>query len=129
MAIATAWLIYLPLYYVVGKAISPWVAAYYTEASLSLVLPEVQTIVDMQIWRGALFVLIIFPVVVLWRDSMTSLWRWLGLALFVQLAVVPMILGYWLPVAVRLPHAVELAIDSFAQAYIYAQLLFVKHRA
>lgn len=123
----TAWLIYLPIYYLVGRAISPLVAAYYTdaEAQLSLVLPDVQTMVDMQFIRGALFVFAVFPIVVLWRHSVSSLWKWLGLAILVQLAVVPMIVGYWLPFAVRLPHAFELSIDSFAQAYIYTQLLYI----
>ncbi len=37
----------------------------------------------------------------------------------------PILLAYWYPPGFRLAHALELTVDSFAQAYLYAQLLFI----
>jgi hypothetical protein len=122
--LVVAWLIYLPIYYIIGKMISPIVAPYYSaNLGLSLVLPELRAIIDMQVIRGAIFLLAVLPVIIVWPGSPRALWRWLGLGIFVQLAVLPMIMGYWLPSGLRVPHALELTIDSFVQAYLYTKLL------
>lgn len=125
--LAVAWLIYLPIYYVVGRIISPIVAPYYSTANLGmgLVMPELSTIIDTQLIRGAIFLVAVAPIIVLWQGTQAELWRWLGLAIVVQLVALPMIMAYWLPVSLRVPHGIELIIDSFAQAYIYVQLLFL----
>lgn len=126
--ILLAWLLYVPLYYVVGRIISPLVTPYYIDSSLAsgLVLPEVQTMLGMQVVRGALYLAAALPVLILWKKSRPSLWMWLGFSIFIQIAAVPLIQGYWLPLGLRIPHAVELTVDSFIQAYVYARLLVVE---
>jgi len=123
-----AWLIYLPIYRGMGLLISPVVAPLYQAAEFGLVLPEAGTMVDMQYLRGALYLLAVLPLIVLWRGSSRSLWLWTGAAILIQVAALPILLAYWYPPVFRLAHALELAVDSFAQAYIYTQLLFVPGR-
>ena len=120
-----AWLIYLPIYRGMGLLISPIVAPLYEAAEFGLVLPEAGTMVDMQYLRGALYLLAVLPIIVLWRGSRQALWLWIGSAILVQIAATPILLAYWYPLSFRLVHALELVVDSFTQAYVYAQLLFV----
>lgn len=120
-----AWLIYLPIYRGVGLLISPIVAPLYQAEMFGLVLPDAGAMVDMQYLRGALYLLAVLPILVLWPRSKQTLWLWLGLAIFIQIAATPILLAYWYPLPFRLVHALELTVDSFAQAYLYTQLLFI----
>jgi hypothetical protein len=120
-----AWLIYLPIYRGVGLLTSPIVKPLYEAQAFGLVLPEAGAMVDMQYLRGALYLFAVLPIIVLWGGSRRALWLWTGLAIFIQIAATPILLAYWFPLSFRLIHAFELAIDSFAQAYIYARLLYV----
>jgi len=83
-----AWLIYLPIYRGMGQA---------------------GTMVDMQYLRGALYLLAVLPLIVLWRGSSRSLWLWTGAAILIQVAALPILLAYWYPPVFRLAHALELA--------------------
>lgn len=120
-----AWLIYLPIYWGMGRLVSPLVAPLYKATEFGLVLPETVAMIDMQYLRGALYLLAVLPIIVLWRGSRRALWLWVGSAILIQIAVTPILLAYWYPLAFRMAHALELIIDSFAQAYLYAQLLFI----
>jgi hypothetical protein len=121
-----AWLAYVPLYYLMGVAISPWVLPYYDDPSLDLgiILPGVSIMIALQFIRGALFLFAAMLVIIMWKGIKKSLGLWLGLSIFVQVAVIPLIVGYWLPIGLRIPHAIELTIDSFVQALIYVALLY-----
>lgn len=123
-----AWLIYLPIYRGMGLLISPIVRPLYDAQAFGLVLPDAGAMVDMQYLRGALYLLAVLPILVLWRGSRRVLWLWTGTAIFIQIAATPILLAYWYPLSFRLVHALELAVDSFAQAYVYAQLLFPEDR-
>lgn len=123
--LAVAWLIYVPIYWGMGRLISPLVASLYQAAEFGLVLPEPVAMIDMQYLRGALYLLAVLPVIVLWQGSREALWRWMAFAILIQIAATPILLAYWYPLSFRLAHALELAVDSFAQAYVYAHLLFV----
>jgi hypothetical protein len=47
-----------------------------------------------------------------------------GLVIFTQIAIQTVFQAYWLPFgAVRVPHGLELLVDSFVQAGVYAWLL------
>lgn len=120
-----AWLIYLPIYWGMGRLVSPFVAPLYAATEFGLALPETAAMVDMQYLRGVLYLLAVLPIIVLWPGSRQSLWLWIGSAILIQIAATPILLAYWYPLSFRLAHALELAVDSFAQAYLYAQLLFV----
>ena len=84
----------------------------------------------MQVLRGALFLLAVLPIIFAWKSTRTTLWLWLGAVIFIQIAIQTILQAYWLPlVAVRIPHGIELLIDSFAQAYLYALFLYVPSSA
>ena len=123
-----AWLVYVPIYYFVGSAISPWVLPYYSGSNLDfgLVLPDTMTMIGMQFIRGAFYLLASLIVIILWKESKRYLQLWLGFSIFIQIAVIPLIVGYWLPLELRFFHAIELTTDSFLQAIIYVELLFNK---
>jgi len=121
-----AWLAYVPLYYFIGVAISPWVLPYYNDPNLDLgiILPDTSVMIALQFVRSAYFLFATMLVIIMWRGTKQSLLLWLGFSIFVQVAVIPLIVGYWLPIGLRIPHAIELTIDSFVQAIIYVGLLF-----
>jgi hypothetical protein len=121
-----AWLIFPPLYYLVGRLAGLFTLRYYLDPSLDLglTLPPVGTMLAMQVLRGALFLLAVLPIIVAWRGSPAALWLWMGTIIFVQIAASVVLQGYWLPLAVRIPHGLELLADSYIQAYLYAILLY-----
>jgi hypothetical protein len=121
-----AWLAYVPIYYFVGVAISPWVLPYYNDPSLELgiILPDMSVMIALQFIRSAFFLFAAMLVIIMWKGNKQSLRLGLGLSIFVQVAMIPLIVGYWLPIGLRIPHAFELTVDSFAQAIIYVGFLF-----
>lgn len=123
--IALAWLGYVPIYYLVGLLVAPFTRSYYEDPAhqLGLVLPPLSSILLMQLPRGALFLLAVLPLQLGWRGSRASLWLWTGSLIFFQVAASVLFQSYWLPAAVRVPHALELLVDSFLQAGLYALLL------
>jgi hypothetical protein len=123
--VALAWLGYVPIYYLIGLLVVPFTRDYYTDPShsLGLVLPPLGVILLMQVVRGGLFLLAVLPVIFGWRGSRTGLWLWTGALIFFAVAAPILFQSYWLPAAVRVPHAVELLVDSLLQAGLYTLLL------
>ena len=121
-----AWLVYPPIYYLMGRAVFPFTHQYYEDPSLGLGLtmpPSVEVLLGMQVLRGALFLLAVLPIVFAWRGSQRGLWLWTGSVIFIQIAAQIIFQAYWLPAALRFPHCLELLADSFLQAGIYTLLL------
>ena len=124
--LALAWLLYPPIYYLMGRVVGPFVQHYYEDPSLDLGLtmpPSVEVLMAMQVLRGALFLLAVLPITFAWRGSKRGLWLWTGSVIFIQIAAQIIFQAYWLPAAVRFPHTLELLADSFLQAGVYALLL------
>jgi hypothetical protein len=124
--LALAWLAYPPIYYLMGRAVGPFVQHYYEDPSLNLGLtmpPSVEVLMAMQVLRGALFLLAVLPIILAWRGSQRGLWLWVGTVIFIQIAGLIILQAYWLPVGLRFPHSLELLADSFLQAGVYALLL------
>jgi hypothetical protein len=122
-----AWLCYPPIYYLVGLLVVPFTKSYYEDPShsLGLVLSPLWAILLMQLPRGALFLLSILPILLNWPGSRRiTLWFWIGMVIFIQIASPVLFQAYWLPAEVRIPHAIELFTDSFIQTGLYV-LLFV----
>jgi hypothetical protein len=119
-----AWLAYPPIYYLMGRAVDPFVHHYYQDPSLGLTLPpSLGVLLAMQVLRGVLFLLAVLPIIVAWRGLRRGLWLWVGAVIYVQVAGQILLQAYWLPVGLRLPHSLELLADSFLQAGVYALLL------
>jgi hypothetical protein len=128
-----AWLIFPPIYYLAGRVVALFTLRYYTDPSLNTGLTlniTIESLLAMQILRGALFLLAVLPIVFARRGTRTTLWLWLGSVIFIQIAIQTILQAYWLPLlAVRIPHGIELVADSFAQAYLYALLLYAPSSA
>jgi hypothetical protein len=124
---AAAWLCFPVIYYLAGRGVAVFTLSYYQDPSHSLGLTlnlTLGSLMAMQVLRGALFLLAVLPIIVAWRGTPRGLWLTVGAVIFVQIAIQTMVQAYWLPfVAVRIPHGVELLVDSFAQAAVYAWLL------
>ena len=124
---ALAWLCFPPIYYLAGRGAAFFTLSYYQNPSLNLGLTlnfTLESLMAMQVLRGALFLLAVLPIIVVWRKSRTALWLQMGLVIFIQIAIQTTLQAYWLPfIAVRIPHGLELLVDSFAQAGMYAWLL------
>ena len=124
--LALAWLAYPPIYYLMGRAVAPFVQHYYEDPSLNLGLtmpPSVGVLLAMQVLRGALFLIAVLPIIVAWRGSQKGLWLWAGTVIFLQIAGQAILQAYWLPAGLRIPHSLELLADSLLQAGLYALLL------
>lgn len=122
-----AWLIYPPIYYLIGRIAALFTLHYYEDPSLNLglTLPSLSTLMLMQILRGLLFLLAVASILLSWRGSRTGLWGWAGSVIFIQIANQIIVQAYWLPLGLRIPHAIELLVDSFVQASFYVWLLFL----
>lgn len=128
-----AWLIFPLIYYLAGRVVALFTLRYYTDPSLNTGLTlniTIESLLAMQVLRGALFLLAVLPIIFAWRSIRTTLWLWLGTVIFIQIAIQTILQAYWLPLlAVRIPHGIELLVDSFAQAYLYALLLYAPSSA
>ena len=122
-----AWLVYAPVYYLMGRVVAIFTLHYYQDPSLNLglALPPLGILMAMQVLRGALFLIAVLPVIYAWRGSRTNLWLTVGCIIFAQIAAQVVIQATWLPLELRIPHTIELFVDSFTQACLYALLLFV----
>jgi hypothetical protein len=123
-----AWLIFPPIYYLAGRIVALFTLRYYTDPGLNTGLTlnfTIESLLAMQVLRGALFLVAVLPIIFAHRGTRTTLWLWLGSVIFIQIAIQTILQAYWLPLlAVRIPHGIELLVDSFAQAYLYALLLY-----
>jgi hypothetical protein len=124
--LALAWLVYPPIYYLMGRAVQPFVQHYYEDPSLGLGLsmpPSLGVLIAMQVLRGALFLIAVLPIILAWRGSQRGLWLLAGAVIFIQIAAQIIFQAYWLPAGLRIPHSLELLADSFLQAGVYVLLL------
>ncbi len=121
-----AWLIYPPIYYLIGRIAALFTLHYYQDPSLNLglTLPNMSTMLLMQVLRGVLFLLAVMPILCAWRGARTGLWLWVGSVIFIQIANQIIVQAYWLPLGLRIPHTIELLVDSVIQAGFYVWLLF-----
>jgi hypothetical protein len=121
-----AWLIYPPIYYFVGRVAALFTLHFYEDPNLNLglTLPDLNTLLHMQVLRGALFLIAVMPILFSWQGKRSGLCLWVGSVIFIQIANQIIVQAYWLPLGLRFPHTIELLVDSFAQAGLYVWLLF-----
>jgi hypothetical protein len=111
------------IYIFFGILVEPFVGPYYRSGQFMLRAPTWSEIIPMLVLRSALFVFICLPIVAVWRGSRRGLWVSLGLALFVLVGLVFMLLGYWYPLGMRVLHSLEILADSFVHAAALTWLL------
>ena len=120
-----AGVLYVPTYFFFGMLIYPLVRPYYEDPTLglSLAVPGFEVILPLEVGRGLLFVLTVFPLIAVLRRSRRSLAFWLGMTIAVLGAVTPMLQAGWFPLTMRVVHGLEITADSIVHALIIARLL------
>ncbi len=122
--LALAAVAFMPIYWVFGSMVVPFTGQYYQQSMYGLQMPSADRIVTILFVRSVLFLLACFPVIALWNKSARSLFLSLGFALYVLVGLVYMLSADWMPVSVRLPHAIEILADEFTYAAVLVVLLF-----
>jgi len=120
-----AGVLYVPTYFFFGMLIYPIVRVYYEDPALglSLALPGFDVILPLEVGRGLLFVLTVFPLIAVLRRPRWPLAFWLAMTIAVLGAVTPMLQAGWFPLTMRVVHGLEIAADSIVHALIIAWLL------
>jgi hypothetical protein len=116
---------YFPIYYLFGMIVAPFVLPYYDnpDLDLNLTVPSIAVIVPLEIGRGLLYALTLFPLIAVIPGNYWSKALWVGLTIAVLGSWVPMIQALrWTPM-LRLAHGMEITADAFAQGVILTWLL------
>jgi hypothetical protein len=116
---------YLPIYYLFGMIVAPFVLPYYDnpDLGLNLTVPGIGVIVPLEIARGLVYALTLFPLIAVLRGSYWSRALWVGLTIAVLGSWVPMLQAiFWTPV-LRLAHGLEITADAFTQGFVLTWLL------
>jgi hypothetical protein len=123
--LVAAGLAFVPIYYVVGRLIYPFVQSYYEDPAFALGLrvPGLAEILTLQVGRGLLFVALVLPLVVLLRGQWWRRGLWIGLAVAALMAWEPLLSNTAWPIALRVVHALEITADSLAHGLTIAALL------
>ena len=121
--VAVTAVVFVPIYLVFGSLVAPLTAQYFQESMYGLRLPSQEEILLVLLVRSGLFLLACLPIIITWRRSRWSLFLNLGFALFVLVGFLYMLGAYYMPLAVRVPHTLEILADSFTHAGLLVVLL------
>lgn len=114
---------FMPIYFGFGLLVVPFTSDYYRQNMFGLSMPTIDQILTILFVRSVLFLLACLPVVIWWQKSDRDLFWRLGLALFVLVGLVFMLISTWLPLYVRFPHSLEILADEFVYAGVLVLLL------
>jgi len=121
--LAVSAVVFVPIYLAFGSLVAPLTSQYFQESMYGLRLPSQEEILLVLSVRSLLFLLACLPIVILWQRSKWSLFMNLGTALFVLVGFLYMLGAYYMPLAVRIPHTLEILADSFVHAGLLVVLL------
>ena len=116
---------YLPIYYLFGMIVAPFVLPYYDnpDLGLNLTVPGIGVILPLEIGRGLLYALTLFPLIAVLSGSYWSRALWVGLTIAVLGSWVPMLQALHLTPVLRLAHGLEITADAFVQGVVLTWLL------
>jgi hypothetical protein len=121
--IAVAAVTFVPIYLFFGSLVAPITAEYFQQSAYGLRQPDQEEILVVLLVRSVLFLFACLPIVIAWQRSRWGLFLSLGFALFVLVGFLYMLGAYYMPLAVRIPHTLEILADSFVYAGILVALL------
>ena len=121
--LAIAGVAFMPIYYFFGLIAIQFTGAYYQQNMYGLRMAGLDQILPILFVRSLLFLLACLPVLMTWQESTVSLFLRLGLALFFLVGIVTMLDAYWMPLAVRVPHSLEILADELTYAGVLVTLL------
>lgn len=119
LRILIGWFMFVAMLYFTDWLISPFLEPY--ESAVTLNIPSVIVI---KFLAGILFILLVLPIFARWRESKTTLLFWVGFPIFLQVAVFPALVSYWLPMGVRFPYLIQYMVISFLMSILYVQLFY-----
>lgn len=125
--LAIAAVAFAPVYFFFGLLVVPFTAEYYRQNLFGLTMPTLNQILPILFTRSVLFLLACLPIMIAWQASPSSLFLRLGLALYILVGLVYMLISTWLPPTVRLPHSLEIFADEFVYAGILVGLVYGWH--
>lgn len=117
---------FMPIYIFFGELVLPLTGDYYQQEMYELQMPGWEQIIPILFIRSVLFFLVCFPIIVMWQRSRLSLFYRLGFALFILIGFLYLISAYWLPLSIRIPHALEILGSSYVHAGVLVGLLMRK---
>jgi len=117
---------FVPVYLFFGLLVNPITGEYYRQNMHGLQAAEWGQILPIQFLRSLLFLLACLPIFIAWQRSESSLFLRLGTAQFILVGLLYMLISYWLPLFVRIPHSLEILADSFMYTGILTWLLLGK---
>ena len=122
---------YLPIYYAFGMIVAPFVLPYYNnpDLGLNLVVPDFGVILPLEIGRGLLYALTMFPLIAVLRGGIWSRTFWIGLTIAVLGSWVPMLQAPGWPLVLRMAHGLEITADAFVQGIVLTWLLATREPA
>jgi hypothetical protein len=122
--LAVCWLAFPVVYFVFGALISPFVIEAYSQEGGMIVIPPVSTIIAVQAIRSTLFLLPTFAVIERWTGTRLGLWLALGWAHWALVGLWGLVVPVeFMSPQLRLIHAMEIGVDSFAYTGILITLL------
>lgn len=128
LRILAAWLSFPVIYVAFGMMVAPFVLAAYTDGQAGLQLPTINGVVATALGRSATFLLSVIPILLFARASRLALALALGWAYTSLVGLAGLLSADFLPVSLRVAHAVEIAADSFAYAGVLVMLLLPARR-
>lgn len=114
---------FMPIYFLFGLMVVPFTSEYYRQSMFGLSMPTIDQILPILFVRSVLFLVACLPIVIMWQKTDRSLFWRLGLALFILVGFIYMLISTWLPLYVRFPHTLEILADEFVYAGALVLLL------
>lgn len=108
--------IFMPIYYLFGLMVVPFVGGYYQQNTFGLAQPALPTLLLVLLARSVLFLIAALPILVAWQGTRLNLVLSLGFALFVMVGLLYMLAASWIAPQVRLIHSLEILADSLVYA-------------
>jgi hypothetical protein len=119
----TAALVFVPIYLLFGSLVVPFTGEYFRHQMYGLTMPSQTEILKVLTIRSVLFLLACLPIIIAWQKSKWNLVLSLGFGLFVLVGFLYMLGATYMPLAVRIPHTLEILADSFTHAGLLVLLL------
>lgn len=117
---------FVPIYLITNWLISPFVEPFYSDLDYFVrSAKNLFVLIPLKMFIGLLFVLVLLPIFILWKESKASLLFWIGFPIFIQAAVYPSVVELWLPLGMRFPYLIQYTVVTFLLAIIFVQLFFV----
>ena len=116
-------LVFVPIYLAFGSLVVPFTGDYFRQQMYGLVMPSQTEVLIVLIIRSVLFLLACLPIIITWRKSSWNLILSLGFSLFNLVGLLYMLAADYMPLAIRIPHTLEILADSFVQAGLLVILL------